>query len=578
MATTMISPAGNVTALDRYISAGQAKDAGSPEPTQRVEYVSTLGDCTAETFVADIQRVREQHGKQHLKVSAYHVIISQTHQEADPRDEAAGHRQHELARQVVAEAFAGHQAKLVTQRDNGRMVLTEDGQVWEPGKWHTHVIVANVSERDATLARADKDGVVTERAYRAGRAIDGWAKDVHSLRRVTDGVIERELGYDNARYVDACRDAAKGRGEHATTRDLAQRADPDGRGYSNHDAVRVKLRESRALATSWDDYVARLGADSVTVRGAGKAGASYAWVTDAGVEVKARARKLGTDFTRGEVERQCAVNAERIAAGETLEPPERVMVPAPPSLDERPVPKYLTPDGRAPWDRDVDEYAKRVRENGGTYESVARERIDLALIDDWVTDRDHLIAAAPDHGIEVTGRVDEPLIALDTRDGRCEFSAGHLGPEYTGGRIDWRIKHKRRERDYDGERRPGSAAERAAERRPAIRVERIDSTALGALHAANARRAAERLAEQHDRGRAGTGDDCERAAEVGQSDRRAGEASRSAERGADGAEDALGRDQRSSGSADRETRSPIRDEAVRGQQGRAGDRGDRERD
>lgn len=579
MAVTLISPADSLVALDRYMTAIAAKDADSPEPTERVEFVSCIGDCTPETFVDRLRENAAQRGKRGLKYEAYHLTVSQTHEESDPRDEQAGHRQHVMARALVRNKFPGHMAKLVTQRDNGKWVETPDGErTWQPGMWHTHCLIANVSSREAVLEVADG----TERRYAAGRAIDGEMKNIYAIRYGpggTDELILEHFGYDNARYVDECREAAKGRGEHATTKDVAQRADPDGPGYSSHDELRVKLREARALADSWDDYTARLAADGVTVRGAGKGGASYGWVTDAGVEMKERARKLGNDFTRAEVEAQCAINAERIAAGETLEPPERVMVPAPPPAAERPVPVYLTPDGKPPWDRDLDEYAAKVRENGGTYEQVARERIDLALIDDWVTDRDHLIAAAPDHGLTVTGRVDEPLIALDTTDGRVEFSAGHLGPEYTGGQIDRRIKHKRRERDHDRDRRPGSTAERVAERRPGIRVERVDATALGALHAANARRAAERLAEQHDRGRAGTGDDRERAAAAGQPDRRAVEAIRSAERGADGAEDALGRDQRSSRSPDRETRSatPLRDAAVQHQQGRDSDGGDRGR-
>ncbi|OBA40774.1 hypothetical protein [Gordonia sp. 852002-51296_SCH5728562-b] len=579
MAVTEISPAGNVTALDHYTGNIASKDAGSPEPTQRVEFISTLGDCTPETFVDRLHENTVVHGKQGLKHKAYHVILSQTHDEADPHDEQAGHRQHVMARALIRNKFPGHMAKLVTQRDNGRWVETPDGErTWQPGKWHTHCIVANASSREAVLEMPDG----TERRYAAGRAIDGEMKNIHSIRHGpggTDELILEHFGYDNARYVGDCREAAKGRGEHATTRDLAQRSDPDGPGYSSHDEVRVKLREARSLADSWDDYVSRLAADGVTVRAAGKGGASYGWTTDEGVAMKERARKIGPDFTRASVEAQCALNAERIAAGEVLEPPERVLLPAPPPAAERPVPVFLTPDGKPPWDRDLDGYAVGVRERGGTYESVARERIDLALVDDWVTDRDHLIAAAPDHGLTVTGRVDEPLIALDTHDGRVEFSTGHLGPEYTGGQIDRRIKHKRKGRDHDRDRRPGSAAERVAERRPAdgIRVERVDATAVGALHAANARRAAERLAEQHDRGRAGTGDDGERAGEVGQPDRRAVEANRSTERGADGAEDALGRDQRSSRSPDRSTRTPLRDEAVRGQQERAGERGGRGR-
>lgn len=578
MAVTEISPAGKLIALDRYMTAIAAKDADSPEPTQRVEFISTLGDCTPETFVDRLRENAAEHGKTKLKHKAYHLFISQTHEEADPHDPQAGHRQHVMARALIRNKFPGHMAKLVTQRDNGKWVETPDGErVWQPGMWHTHCLIANVSSREAVLEVADGKTL----RYQAGRAVDGPMKNIYAIRYGrggTDELILEHFGYDNAAYVDACRKAAKGRGDRATTRDLAQRADPDGRGYSSHDELRVKLREARALADSWDDYVARLAADGVTVRGAGKGGASYGWVTDEGVAMKARARKLGNDFTRAEVEAQCAINAERIAAGETLEPPERVLVPAPPPAAERPMPVYLTPDGKPPWDRDLDDYAAGVRERGGTYESVARERIDLALEDTWVTDRDHLIAAAPDHGIEVTGRVDEPLIALDTRDGRCEFSAGHLGPEYTGGQIDRRIKTRKKGRDHDRDRRPGSAAERVAERRPTRPdIEQVDRAGVSALQAANLARLARERAEQHiDSGEHTR--DLERTTAARQADRRADGASRGTERGAGGAEDALGRDQRPARSPDRSTRTPLRDAAVRDQRGRAGQDGERERD
>ncbi len=574
MATTMISPAGSLPALDHYVGNISAKDVDSPEPTERAEFVSTIGDCTPETFVARVRENARQHGKSGLKHEAYHLIISQTHEEADPRDPEAGHRQHVMAVALVKKKFPGHLAKLITQRDNGKWIEVDGERVWQPGKWHTHCIIANVSSREAILELADG----TERRYKAGRAIDGAMKDINAIRHGpggTDELVLEHLGYDNAAYVEACRKASAGRGERATTRDMADRRD---HGYSSHDAVRVRLREARAQASSWEDYVARLEADAVWTRVTGKSGVSYAWIGEDGAEhaASARSRKgrdgLGADFTMAAVKEQAALNAARLAKGEALEVPERTPVPAPAAPVDRPRPVYLTPDGRPPWEREVDEYAERVWRSGGTVEQRARERIDLALEDSWITDRDHLVIAAPDHGIEVDGRTDEPLIALDTADGRIAFEAGHLGEDYAGGRLDRRIKTRRKDRD-DYDRGSGSTAGRDEGQRPAD-VERIDGAAVAALSAANLRRAAERRAKLDDRGSQhidhGVGD-----TEGRRLDEPADRAGREGGQRGQLGRGAGGQGDRGRGHADSAT--PLRDRAVERESKRTGDGGDRER-
>lgn len=579
MATTMIGPADSLPALDHYLGNIASKDHDSPEPTERAEYCSTIGDCTPETFVARVRENAAQRGKGHLKHEAYHLIVSQSHEEADPYDPQAGHRQHVMATALVKRRFPGHMAKLVTQRDNGRWVETADGErVWQPGKWHTHCLVANVSSREAVLELADG----TELRYKAGRAIDGAMKDINAIRLGpggTDELILEHFGYDNAAYVEACRAAAKGRGARATTRDMADRAE---HGYSSHDEVRVKLREARAVATSWEDYSARLEADAVWTRVTGKSGVSYAWVGADGGEhaASARSRKgrdgLGNDFTMASIKNQTTLNAERVAAGETLEAPERALVPMAPT--ERPRPVYLTPDGKPPWEHDLDDYAQRVRESGGTYEQRARERIDLALEDDWITDRDRLIVAAPDHGIEVSGRIGEPLIALDTRDGRIAFESGRLGDEYSGDRLDRRIKTRRKDRTDDDDRGARSEAGRATGGRSAAsagtRIERIDGAAVAALSAANLRRAAERRAELDDRGSQhidhGVGD-----TEGRRLDEPADRAGREGGQRGQLGRGAGGQGDRGRGQA--RSATPIRDLAVQRESERAGDGGDRGR-
>lgn len=500
----MISPAGNATALDKYVSGAPAHDRDAPQGfNRRVEFQSTIGDCSPETFIADMRRTRQNFGKESLKIETYHLIVSQTHEEADPLDTQAGWRQHQMVRAFVAEAFPGHQTKLVTQRDNGRFEVTENGETWVPGKWHTHCQIASVSEREATLVRVGADGSEVTRHYAAGRAVDGYMNGVDHLRRTADRVILRELGYDNAAYIEACRRHSAG--EKVTRKDYALRADPDGPGYSTHDAVRVRLREARSLANDWDDYASRLEADGVMVRVTGTSGVSYAWIGDDGIERKARARGkegLGSDFTKAGVEKQCQINAAGRAKGVEPQAPEPIITPPSPPAADRPVPVYLTPDGRPPWDADLDEYAAKVHQSGGTFEGRARQGIRDTIADPWVTDRDRLIAAAPDYGVTVEGRTGDPTVTVAAADGRgaVTVEANRLGASYTGRALDeWiTIERNRGNRTDDRDRGQGGEAGGAAEQRPA-EPGRIDSAAIADRRAANIRRAADQRAEQHRR-------------------------------------------------------------------------------
>lgn len=525
MATTMISPAANAAALDTYLSSAPAHDLGAPEGFhRRVDVESTIGDCTPETFIADMRSTREAFGKEGLKVETYHVIVSQTHEEADPFDEQAGLRQHDMVRAFISETFPGRQAKLTTQRDNGRLEGTGDDAVWVPGKWHTHCQVASVAEREATLVRVGADGGQTRHHYAAGRAVDGHMKDLHHLRRTTDRVILREFRYDNSAYLDACRQySAAGRdgrpvmsqvGEKVTLMDYALRADPEGPGYSSHDAVRVKLRESRALATDWNDYTHRLQTGGVTTRVTGNSGVSYAWTGIDGTDLKARARGkngVGADFTKAAVEKQCEMNAATRAQGIELHAPAPVMAPPTRPATDRPVPIYLTPDGRPPWDAEFDKYVEQVRHTGGTYEGQALRALRTTIADPWVTDRDRLIAAAPDYGVTVAGRAGDPTVTVSVPEpeGRGEVSmdTDRLGPAWTGPGLDEQIQFtkSRGTNDHDDPARPRSETRGATEQRPEPeRTERerpaeprgVDGAALAARRTANLRRAVEQRTER----------------------------------------------------------------------------------
>ncbi|GAA4746451.1 relaxase/mobilization nuclease domain-containing protein [Gordonia alkaliphila] len=429
MVATVGSAAGNAVALDRYIGHALAHDQNNPDgPSQRVEFASTIGDCAPETFIADMRRTRATYGKSGLKVETYHWILSHSHEEADPTSERDGWIAHELARTWAAEAFPGRQIKLVTQRDNGRAELTKGGVVWVPGKWHSHIQVASVAEREATIRWIDKSGVEQTKRYPAGRAIDGTMKNLHRVRGVTDAVVERELQYSNRDYMAACRKAS--RGDQVTRADYAQRAD---RGYSDHDQVRATLRHAQAQATSWEDYIDRAAAEGVMVRGAGKSGASYAWIGEDGTDQKARARKLGDAYTRRAVEAQCERNVAALARGETLEAPEPVLAPPSPPREGRPVPEFFTTDGKPPWesDKELADYVEQVEREGGTYEGRAREGLNEALADPFSTDADTLAVVAEEHGVEmVDGDNGALVVVVETDGGRAAIPAERLGGAY----------------------------------------------------------------------------------------------------------------------------------------------------
>ena len=406
MATLNGSPADDATALGSYIGESAAHDQDNPEgPSVRVEFASTIGDCNVETFLPNMRRTQLAFGKTPT-IDTYHLIISWSSDEMDPRSEADGLVAHEAAVKIMSEALPGRQIRVRTQRDNGRWELNADGEkVWTPGKWHSHCEVANIAEAACTIHWTDARGVEHSKSYKAGRAIDGDLKSFSRLRQVVDRVVLRDLKYDNAAYVKACREFAE-RGETITRTDLAQRKD---RGHSNYDEVRAKLRVARAQATSWSDYTARLQASGVEVQVRGATGVSYAWIGEDGVQRPARARDLGSDFTRRKVEKQCAENVATLERGGQLAVPDaRLVLPAP-DRSGRPQPVYQTADGKAPWrsDAELAKASQRVRATGGTYESRAAQAL--------VTDE-------PVAGVALLRQDDDDVLAaVDVGDGQAVF-------------------------------------------------------------------------------------------------------------------------------------------------------------
>ncbi|WP_336670116.1 hypothetical protein [Tsukamurella sp. USMM236] len=508
MAIFNVAATGDSNALGHYLDGGgRAHDGhGGDGSGQRNLAVSVVGTGSVPTFLRDVKQTRLDYGKDHLKVVTYHGVLSFTNEELDPSNPEHVALAHGVAREIAQQGVPGHQARIWIEADNGRTVMRGGVPVREKGKLHAHYEFANVAEAAGTIEWVDKNGVARSKSYEAGRAFDGDMKNVHRLRAVVDAVVAERLGYDNARFVIECREAAKGRGDRPDSRDYADRADPDGPGYSSHDEVRVKLRGARALATDWDDYTARLGADAVSVQTHGKGGASYAWVGDDGVEHRARARKLGNDFTRASVEDQCRENSAAIARGEQLVAPDPDPLPAPPDPATRPRPVFLTPDGRPPWERDGghEDFAGRVAAAGGTYEQRARAGLDAALDDSFVVSRDHLIAKAPDHGVEVEGRTGEVEVSVAAIDGQgaVRFEDRQLGAGYGADDMDAWIKTKGRTRNDDSRGTTGSAAGGRSDDTGAgaggVAVNDVDSAGVAARRAAALHRKARERAELDD--------------------------------------------------------------------------------
>ncbi|GAA1085022.1 hypothetical protein [Tsukamurella spumae] len=432
MAVTVLSPAGDARALDDYISSHAAKDAGEAHGFgTRVEYVSTRGNTSPETFVADVIRNQQAHGKSDLKHTTWHMVISWSNEEAAIDDEVAGAECHRVSMAIAERAFPGRMVKGVTQRDNGRWEGEGADRQWVPGKWHTHVQIAHVSERSAEVSFAGKGGVVRTRRYRAGRAVDGSMRNIARVRAITDEVVLEKLGYDNRAYVRACRPTAE-----VTREDVSQRVRV---GYSTHDQIRERLDAAVAGSRDWDEYVAHAATDDIEVKTHGKSGASYAWRDDEGTEHKARARKLGNAYTRAGVEERQLGHGGH--AGVTA------------SARTKPIDDAAAV--RHP------EYA------GATFEDAMRERLDALVDDPAVSSRVDLAVGMAERGVALGG--DEA--AVMTPQGRVACAPEHLGGEYTLVRVMGRSeREKEKERINDnrsadrGDARRGSEGSTAARR------------------------------------------------------------------------------------------------------------------
>lgn len=443
MAVTVLSPAGDASALDEYITSHAAKDAGERDGFgRRVEYCSTRGNTSPETFVADVLRNQEAHGKTGLKHVSWHMVISWSNEEAAIDDEIAGAECHRVSMAIAEKSFPGRMIKGVTQRDNGRWEGEGADRQWVPGKWHTHLQVAHISERAADVAFVGKGGAVRTRRYRAGRAVDGSMRNIARVRAITDEVVAEQLGYDNKAYVRACRPVTE-----TTRQDVSQRV---ARGYSNHDEVRERLDAAVASSRNWGEYVMYANAYDIDVKTHGKSGASYAWRDDAGTEHKARARKLGNGYNRAGVEERQLGHAGVTAPSRTK------------AINDAAAARHP-------------EYA------GQTYEDRMRAQIDALVDDPAVVTTVDVAVASTERGIGVS----RDVVSVRTPEGAVACAPEHLGQDYGLLRVmdrakETTTKEKNSDRSNDrGNTRGGSesstvAAERA--RRSAERLRALEHT------------------------------------------------------------------------------------------------------
>lgn len=303
MAVTSITATTSSSRLCSYVLNGVAHD-GSGE--RRYLFASGIGCFTpiaAQAF-AITRTVRSQ---QSVIRQAYSVVQSFSREEFDMEDLASAECVHELGLELARRTFPGHQVLVVTQRDG------------KSGLLHNHIVVSNVSDRDAELVYRRKprnnsfrdklalmkgdspDGLIEVREERpAGRAFSSAMGNRHRLAHINDELLAdmefmQNLGigaYDNKALMAAPP-------EKVTKDDRAKREKGD---YVWRDDLKLITSEEQHGAVSLDDFRDRLAARRVELRERGKEKHfSYGFIDAEGKVRQARAlgtRGLGATFGR----------------------------------------------------------------------------------------------------------------------------------------------------------------------------------------------------------------------------------------------------------------------------------------
>lgn len=303
MAVTSISATTSSSRLCNYVLNGAAHD-GSGD--RRYVFASGLG-CFAPMAAKAFAITRAVRSQQSITRQAYSVVQSFSREEFDMDDLASAERVHELGMELARRTFPGHQVLVVTQRDG------------KSGLLHNHIVVSNISDRDAELVYRRKprrnsfrdklaliqgsspDGLIEVREERpARRAFSSAMGNRHRLAHINDELLAdaefmQGLGlgaYDNKALMAVP-------SEKVTKDDRAKREQGE---YVWRDDLKLIISEEQHRAVSVDDFRDRLAARRVELRERGKEKHfSYGFIDAEGKERQARAlgtRGLGATFGR----------------------------------------------------------------------------------------------------------------------------------------------------------------------------------------------------------------------------------------------------------------------------------------
>ena len=303
MAVTSITATTSSSRLCHYVLSGAAHD-GSGD--RRYVFASGIG-CFAPIAAQAFAITRTVRGQQSIVRQAYSVVQSFSREEFDLDDPESAEHVHELGLELARRAFPGHQVLVVTQRDG------------KSGLLHNHIVVSNVSDRDAELVYRRKprsgsfrdklalmresipDSLIEVREVRpAGRAFSSAMGNRHRLAHVNDELLaDKEFmqslaldAYDNKALMAAP-------SEKVTKDDRAKREQGE---YVWRDDLKLIISEEQHRAVSVDDFRDRLAARRVELRERGKEKHfSYGFIDADGKERQARAlgaRGLGATFGR----------------------------------------------------------------------------------------------------------------------------------------------------------------------------------------------------------------------------------------------------------------------------------------
>jgi hypothetical protein len=333
MAVTSITATTSSSRLCHYVLNGPAHD-GSGD--RRYVFASGLG-CFAPIAAQAFAITRTVRGQQGIIRQAYSIVQSFSREEFDMEDLAAAEHVHELGLELARRAFSGHQVLVVTQRDG------------KSGLLHNHIIVSNVSDRDAelvyrrkprsnsfrdklTLLHGSPDGLIEVREERpAGRAFSSAMGNRHRLAHVNDELLAdvefmQSLGlkaYDNKALMATP-------SETITKDDRAKR---ETGAYVWRDDLKLIISEEQRRAVSVNDFRDRLAARRVELRERGQdKHFSYGFIDAEGKSRQARSlgvRGLGASFGRESTVPMLQSNqmAQGMVLHGPVEPPKPLSAP-----------------------------------------------------------------------------------------------------------------------------------------------------------------------------------------------------------------------------------------------------------